>query len=380
MKLIVHHHALVFQDEFGYWFPSFIGAWLDEILNQIEEVAYVGEMTHTKQENHDYLINKTNFKLLSIGIRGYDSWFKRRKRIKEIGIKYSSSYSHLLIRGITPKQYPVFKAFNKLHLSFLMVGSLKDSKPEFCFNYESFIVWFLYYLRRFQLKRISSSAKIFVNSPHIIKEFKSIMRINAEFIPTNTVQNSHFNSFEFRGFQDKPIILFCGRVVKEKGIEELVYAISELKKVGKFFKLYIVGSISNSYKLYLDNVIEKENLSNVVSYFGFVKFGDDLFKLYKLADIFVLPSYHEGFPHSIWEACSTSTPIITTKVGGIPGLVSDDDVFFTDVRSVISLRKSIEWVVENHEIAHQKAYNAFKIGKGYSIENCVSILIKKIEV
>lgn len=87
MKLIIHHHSLVYHDEFGYWFPSFIGSWLNEILNQIEEVAFVGEMSRNKQENQDYLINNPNFKLLSIGTKGIDSRFKKMQRIKYLGKK-----------------------------------------------------------------------------------------------------------------------------------------------------------------------------------------------------------------------------------------------------------------------------------------------------
>lgn len=259
-----------------------------------------------------------------------------------------------------------------------MVGSINDSRPQLKLNYTSIIVWFLFYLRRIQLIQISKGARIFANSPQIIEEFKSVMNVNAEFIPTNTIQNSHFNSFIFRGFQYYPVILFCGRVVREKGIEELIYAISALKKAGKVFRLHIVGAITKSYKIYLDNIIEKENLYKEVSYKGFVKFGDELLSLYRSSDIYVLPSYHEGFPHSIWEAASTSTPIITTKVGGIPGLVSEKEVFFTEVKSVENLKKSIEFVIGNPQIANLRTLGAYNLAKCYSIENCVKILLDKI--
>jgi glycosyltransferase involved in cell wall biosynthesis len=205
------------------------------------------------------------------------------------------------------------------------------------------------------------------------------MDIKAEFIPTNTLQNAHFNSFIFRGFQENPVILFCGRVVKEKGIEELIYAISSLKKAGKIYSLHIVGPISKSYKIYLEHIIEKEGLNKVVYFKGFVKFGNELLSVYRSSDIYVLPSYHEGFPHSIWEAASTSTPIITTKVGGIPGLVSDNEVFFTEVKSAESLKKAIEFVYCNPKITNLKALGAYNLAKSHSIESCINILIQKIQ-
>ena len=79
MKLIIHHHALVYQDELGFWFPSFIGAWLNELSNQFEEVAFIGEQSQTKLENQDYLIQKSNFTYLTIGTRGVNSSKQKKK-------------------------------------------------------------------------------------------------------------------------------------------------------------------------------------------------------------------------------------------------------------------------------------------------------------
>jgi glycosyltransferase involved in cell wall biosynthesis len=378
MKLIIHHHALVYQDEFGYWFPSFIGAWLNEISNQFLEVAFIGEMTDNKLENQDFLVNKTNFKILSIGIRGVNTSSQKKEKIVQLGKEFASQYSHLIIRGITPRQYQVFKAFKKLPSYFLMVGSLIESKPKFSFNYIAILVWFLYYIRRFQLRKISKNSKVFANSPQVISEFKETMQIDAEFVPTNTLQNSHFKEFAFRGFQNIPDLLFCGRVVKDKGIEELILAIGKLKRAGKIFKLHIVGSITNSYKQYLVNLITQEGIKEYVFFEGFKKFGDELLSFFRLADIYILPSYHEGFPHSIWEASSTSTPIITTKVGGIPGLVSEKEVIFTEAKSVNSLVNSIERLIADPDNAKKVSQAAFNLAQNYSIENCVQILKCKI--
>ena len=378
MKLIIHHHALVYQDEFGYWFPSFIGSWLNEISNQFEEVAFICEMTSVKSENQDFLIHKSNFTVLSIGIRGVNTSSQKKQRIYQLGKEFTPHYSHLIIRGITPRQFQVFKAFNGLPSSFLMVGSLIDSKPKLKFDYFHIVVWGLYYLRIYHLKKISESSRIFANSPQIIKEFKLKMNINAEFVPTNTLKNSHFNEFAFRGFQKIPVLLFCGRVVKEKGIEELILALGRLKRSSKLFKLHIVGSIANSYKNYLDNLINQEEIKEEVVFEGFKKFGDELLSFFKQADIYILPSYHEGFPHSIWEASSTSTPIITTKVGGIPGLVSEKEVIFTEAKSVNSLVDSIESLMADPDKAKKVSQAAFNLAQNYSIENCVQILKCKI--
>jgi glycosyltransferase involved in cell wall biosynthesis len=378
VKLIIHHHSLVFQNSQGYWFPSFIGAWLDEISMQFEDVVFIGEMSQGKLENQDFLINKPNFRVEFFGVRGICSSSKKKAKIKQLGKELSTQYSHLIIRGITPRQYQVFSAFKGLSSSFLMVGSLKDSKPTLKANYVSIIVWLLFFLRRHQLKLISKKSRIFANSPLIVSELNAFLNVKSEFVPTNTLRNHHFTEFAFRGFQPKPVLLFCGRVVKDKGIEELILAMGKLKKSGTLLKLHIVGSITESYKKYLEKLIIEEGIEGEVFFEGFKKFGEELLSFFRMADLYVLPSYHEGFPHTIWEASSTSTPIITTKVGGIPGLVSEKEVFFTLSKSVDQLSNSIEKVINNPVASEKTAHAAFNLARQFTIENCVRILKDKI--
>ena len=296
-----------------------------------------------------------------------------------MGEKYSPLFSCLIIRGITPWQYQIFKSFINLPCFFLMVGSLIDSKPKINFSYSSIIIYLFYLLRTFQLYKISRKAVVLVNSPQITNEFKSILKVDAEFVPTNTLKNAHFNHFIFRGFRNIPVLLFCGRVVKDKGIEELIKAVGVLKIAGIVCQLIVIGSIVPDYRSSLENLIKSKNVSSNVIFKGFVEFGDDLLSLYRFSDIYILPSYHEGFPHSIWEASCSSTPIITTRVGGIPGLVTDNEVFFTEVKSVKSLAKSIQYILSNPELAKSKALSAYCLAKKYSIENCIQIFKSRIQ-
>jgi glycosyltransferase involved in cell wall biosynthesis len=378
MKILIHHHALIFEDGQGYWFPSFIGAWVNEISNQFDEVTFIGEISKSKMEHQDLLINKPNFKVASFGVRGINSSSQKKARIIQLGKELSSQYSHLIIRGITPRQYQVFRAFKELPSSFLMVGSLKESKPVLKADYVSIIVWLLYFLRRYQLKLISKKSRIFANSPLIVSELNKFLNVKSEFVPTNTLRNHHFTEFSFRGFQTKPVLLFCGRVVKDKGIEELILSMGKLKKSGTTLKLHIVGSITDSYKKYLEKIIFQEGIEDEVIFEGFKKFGEELLSFFRLADLYILPSYHEGFPHTIWEASSTSTPIITTNVGGIPGLVSNNEVFFTVSKSVDELVNTIEKVLNDSLLAEKIALTAFNHAKQFTLENCVRILKEKI--
>ena len=62
----------------------------------------------------------------------------------------------------------------------------------------------------------------------------------------------------------------------------------------------------------------------MVKFTGSVYNSDEIKEYYKNSDIYILPTYHEGFPRTLYEAMIFGIPIITTFVGGIPTLMKDD--------------------------------------------------------
>ena len=88
----------------------------------------------------------------------------------------------------------------------------------------------------------------------------------------------------------------------------------------------------------------------------------------------------KGFPHAIWEAAARRVPIITTKVGGIPGLVSDRMVTFIDTKDVSSIVSALESVLtqENTEVK-EKTKLIWDVARKYRLENCAQMLINHLE-
>ena len=92
-----------------------------------------------------------------------------------------------------------------------------------------------------------------------------------------------------------------------------------------------------------------------------------------------MPSWHEGFPHSLWEAACNFTPIITTSVGGIPGLINSSFVNFIELKNPISIKNEIIDCIKNPEEKFYKAAIFFEYAKKYTIEACISKLKNEIE-
>lgn len=109
------------------------------------------------------------------------------------------------------------------------------------------------------------------------------------------------------------ILLFMSRLSPEKGLDQLLLALSSVKDQHKKILLVIAGEEDKKYrhKSILDNIIERHNLKQYVFFAGLVK-GAAKLALLKRADIFVMPSYGENFSFAVAEALACGVPVITT--------------------------------------------------------------------
>lgn len=108
--------------------------------------------------------------------------------------------------------------------------------------------------------------------------------------------------------------VFVGRIVKDKGINELCEAFDKLSGFTTA-RLLLVGPFEDN----LDPVSEKTR--TIIKNYPSIeavgpKFGDDLFAYYAASDCFVMPSYREGFPNTVLEAGAMSLPSIVTDING----------------------------------------------------------------
>jgi len=109
--------------------------------------------------------------------------------------------------------------------------------------------------------------------------------------------------------------LFVGRIVKDKGINELCKAFSQLNKNYPDTRLFLVGNFEDD----IDPISEKsrECIKNCTAIKAVgPKFGDDLVAYYAASDCFVFPSYREGFPNTVLEAGAMDLPCIVTDING----------------------------------------------------------------
>ncbi len=145
------------------------------------------------------------------------------------------------------------------------------------------------------------------------KSFISSSITNKEIITKNNINNNI------------KIILFVGRISKEKGLKYLVKAIEKLNNEREKknncqnkFSLILVGEIID-YD-YFNKYIKNKDF---IKFKGMISNRKELNKIYLNSDLFVLPSIIEGTPKVLLEAMSKSIPVIATRVGGIPSIITN---------------------------------------------------------
>ena len=136
----------------------------------------------------------------------------------------------------------------------------------------------------------------------------------------NTTSGVNLNKYpSLKEPKGKIIFLFASRILKDKGIRELIEASIKLSKVSKKFQLIIAGKIDSENPSSISHEeIKSWSVYNHINYVGHI---NDMNSLYKKTHIAVLPSYREGLPKGLLEAAAHGKPIITTNVTGCRDVV-----------------------------------------------------------
>jgi len=118
-------------------------------------------------------------------------------------------------------------------------------------------------------------------------------------------------------------LLYLGHLSEEKGLFDLIDALTLLQEKSSIGLDLVGDPVSQSELERLIRYIALKNLLSVVNVFK-AEFREQKIDRYRKADIFVLPSHHEGLPMTILEAMASGLSVIATRVGGIPDLVDDE--------------------------------------------------------
>jgi glycogen(starch) synthase len=229
------------------------------------------------------------------------------------------------------------------------------------------------YISQMEWRLTYESWNVIVNSQHMHRELQSLFQVPADKIVVipNGIDPDHFD-FQFDptplrrqyASEHQQICLFVGRMVREKGVHVLLQAAQSILAAVPGTQFLLVGT-----GYYLDDMKALANnlgISHNVHFLGYVS-DHDLLRLYKAADVVVIPSLYEPFGIVALEGMAAQVPVVTTDAGGLVDFVEHLETGVTTYAGDIgSLSWGILEILRNkplaqhlREVAYDKVKNIY---------------------
>jgi glycosyltransferase involved in cell wall biosynthesis len=171
-------------------------------------------------------------------------------------------------------------------------------------------------------------------------------------INTTHFDITHFTSKELTILREKLgisatdfVFIFVGRLVKDKGINELVAAFSILAKDKSNLKLLLVGPFENDLNPLFSDTIKNITINPNIVHVGY---QSDVRPYFAISNCLVFPSYREGFPNVVMQAGAMQVPAIVSDINGCNEIIrNQENGLIVPVKSIPPLLKAMQLIVED---------------------------------
>jgi len=156
-----------------------------------------------------------------------------------------------------------------------------------------------------------------------------------------------------RKHNNKPVkVITIGRLSPGKGFEDFIEAAEIINKANPQVVFAIAGE--GILEKSLTKKISRLGIEGVTKLLGHIGGKNEIAAFYRSADIFVLPSHHEGLPTVVLEAMASGLPVVATKVGGVPSLIEDGvNGYLVAPREPMALADRILRLVDDENLRQQ---------------------------
>ncbi|HZM64380.1 MAG TPA: glycosyltransferase [Candidatus Saccharimonadales bacterium] len=289
-----------------------------------------------------------------------------KERIELEAISYDVVFSNYWFSGVIglelAKQYDLPQTHVYHSIGQIRYETLKDVQPQSVDNN-------LFRIRNMWEKRIAQAcANVLTTSPVERADIQRLFGIDEQKITCIPI-GVDLKLFRPRSMatlrqklklpQDRPVVLFVGRLELRKGIGTLIKSLADIPKA----ELYIVGGgagkaaqqLDTIEKTRLQKIAEDMHVTNRVHFLG-AKQQAQVALYYAAADVCVVPSYYEPFGIVPIEAMATGTPVVASRTGGMRFTVVEDETgHLAKPKDHKDLASKINLVLERGKEAYTKA-------------------------
>jgi glycosyltransferase involved in cell wall biosynthesis len=365
--LAIYYHMPFIVEEGRILGNPVIGTFVESLLPYFRRVIIFGFECVVNRESITYpLPINDNLEFVSLGPEGqFRDHFTKISKLKRAVKPYRNKIQILLLRVPSQLAYAVWKYADKPdNTALLFIGNPFFTPASS--NTKGYMYLFRkirseLHDRRMKIICRKSSAVVFANSQALVDLWSSKLNTPVSLIHTSSIsKNDIITTKGKERFTKSPYrLLFVGRVCYDKGIRELFRAVYELNRINEGgFIFDIVGAVGDLGGLTLEQLAESYGVTSDIFHHGFIPFGDELFQYYRNADAFILPSYHEGMPKTVWEAMSQGTPVIASEIDGIEGnFTNGEDILFIQPRDPGSIVDAVMKLCNSQDLVKKLREN-----------------------
>lgn len=186
----------------------------------------------------------------------------------------------------------------------------------------------------------------------------NINGIDVDYFSSNNISEERKKSLkaELKILPNDYVFIFVGRLVGDKGINELVKVFSNLSSKNGYVKLLLVGPYEKDFDPLSDETMQEiNNNPDIIS----VGYQDDVRPYLAISDAFVFPSYREGFPNVVMQAGAMGLPCIVTNISGCNEIIIEgENGIIIPPKDKKSLMNAMQFFLSNQHEVKRMAANA----------------------
>jgi glycosyltransferase involved in cell wall biosynthesis len=178
---------------------------------------------------------------------------------------------------------------------------------------------------------------------------------------------------------EPPIVLFPGRILRQKGVTEFFRAARQLKAEGSNARFAVVGDTAGNRDALRDEELQAVQREGIVELWGW---SNDMPGVMSRAAIICLPSYHEGLPKALIDACAAGRPIVATDIPGCRAAVADGvNGFLVPPRDVESLTSALRILLSDSSLRTRMGQRSREIAEDkFAIASVIASTLAVYEV
>jgi len=176
--------------------------------------------------------------------------------------------------------------------------------------------------------------------------------------------------------KEKYLVLFFGRLNPTKGPEMLAKTAINITKKRKDIAFLWIGPDEGKAEEVKELIKSYKNMK----YLGPIKGKEKIAEMYQASDVYVMPSYREGLPLTLFEAMASGLPIVASPVNGVPYEMKEpENGFFSNYGDLESIEKNIIKLIEDKKLAQKISENNFKKSKNYDWDDIYKEYMKEYQ-